>query len=304
MVLSHVCRPARLVPSGEPRTRAGAEAPAAVPEPTSAPVLRERRTGDALRPVTMELGVLQRPSGSARVRLGGTTVVCGVFGPSPPLVSGAGDYAETGQLTCDFHSAVAEPRGAATAAAAVSGAELRFGGQENDHERSRMLKSAVEPALALGALAKCSIRLHVLVTAADGGELPAAVMAASLALADAGVPMHGLVAACSAGLLRAAGPRAGAGAGTGEVRLDPSRGEEAACAAVMTLAVCGPAVDEGVTLCKLVGQVEAAEALVLMKACHDTNRLLREEMERCLRAAAAEAITESAEAGAGEQEEG
>ena len=44
---------------------------------------------------------------------------------------------------------------------------------------------------------KSTVDVYVCVLEAAGGELPAAVCAASLALADAGIAMRDLVAACS-----------------------------------------------------------------------------------------------------------
>ena len=44
---------------------------------------------------------------------------------------------------------------------------------------------------------KAFVDIYVLVLQADGGELPAAAMAASMALAHAGVACRDLVAACA-----------------------------------------------------------------------------------------------------------
>ena len=51
--------------------------------------------------------------------------------------------------------------------------------------------------MQLDAFPKHELRLHAHVLQADGGELAAMIVAASLVLADAGVPLNDLVPACT-----------------------------------------------------------------------------------------------------------
>ena len=44
-------------------------------------------TGMELRPLSCELGVLERADGSARVVQGGTSVLCAIYGPAEVKVS-------------------------------------------------------------------------------------------------------------------------------------------------------------------------------------------------------------------------
>jgi ribonuclease PH len=79
----------------------------------------------------------------------------------------------------------------------------------------------------------------------DGGEVAAAVNAACLALADAGVPLFGLVAACAAAAPRAdaalgaAALGAGGMAGPMALVMDPSRAEEGAAGLTMAVLYTG-----------------------------------------------------------------
>jgi len=66
-------------------------------------------------------------------------------------------------------------------------------------EASHLLQKSVEAALLLHLFPKSRIEVVVTILADDGGRLCAAINAASLALADAGLPMRDLVCSCAAG---------------------------------------------------------------------------------------------------------
>lgn len=51
--------------------------------------------------------------------------------------------------------------------------------------------------MQLDAFPKAAVDVYVCILEADGGELAAAITAGAAALADAGIPMRDLVAACS-----------------------------------------------------------------------------------------------------------
>ena len=62
-----------------------------------------------------------------------------------------------------------------------------------------MIKEALLPSLILKDFPRTVIDVFVEVLQADGGSRCAALDAASVALADAGIPMRDLVSACAAG---------------------------------------------------------------------------------------------------------
>jgi exosome complex component RRP41 len=66
-------------------------------------------------------------------------------------------------------------------------------------ELSKVIREALEPSIFLEYYPRTSIDVFIEVLQADGGTRCASITAASLALADAGVPMRDLVAACAAG---------------------------------------------------------------------------------------------------------
>ena len=66
-----------------------------------------------------------------------------------------------------------------------------------ERELSQALMQALRGAVLTETFPKSFVDVYVLVLQADAGELPAAVMAASLALAHAGVACRDLVTACT-----------------------------------------------------------------------------------------------------------
>jgi exosome complex component RRP41 len=66
-------------------------------------------------------------------------------------------------------------------------------------ELSKVIREALEPAIMSEYYPRTSIDIFIEVLQADAGTRCAGITAASLALADAGIPMRELVAGCAAG---------------------------------------------------------------------------------------------------------
>lgn len=75
----------------------------------------------------------------------------------------------------------------------------RIGNQPTDAERAaaNTLEQALTPVVHLDRFPKSVIEVYVLVLEADGGEVCAAINAASLALIDAGIDMRDMLAAAN-----------------------------------------------------------------------------------------------------------
>eukprot|EP00542_Grammatophora_oceanica_P005108 CAMPEP_0194064808 /NCGR_PEP_ID=MMETSP0009_2-20130614/84005_1 /TAXON_ID=210454 /ORGANISM="Grammatophora oceanica, Strain CCMP 410" /LENGTH=206 /DNA_ID=CAMNT_0038717429 /DNA_START=29 /DNA_END=649 /DNA_ORIENTATION=+ len=67
-------------------------------------------------------------------------------------------------------------------------------------EQSIQLQRAMEAAIQLHLFPKSKFEISVWILQDDGSRLMAAMNATTLALVDAGIPIHDLVCACSAGL--------------------------------------------------------------------------------------------------------
>jgi exosome complex component RRP41 len=68
-----------------------------------------------------------------------------------------------------------------------------------EHELSKVIKEALEPAIFVEFYPRTSIDIYVEVLQADGSTRCAAISAASLALTDAGIPMRDLVSSIAIG---------------------------------------------------------------------------------------------------------
>jgi exosome complex component RRP41 len=142
---------------------------------------------DELRPVKLEVGVLPNADGSAYLEQGKNKIMVGVYGPKEahPRHIAKQDRAV---IQCRYHMApfsVDERKSPAPS--------------RRDIELSKVIREALEPAIFLEYYPKTAIQVYIEILQADGGTRCAGITTASLALADAGIPMRDLVVACAAG---------------------------------------------------------------------------------------------------------
>lgn len=146
------------------------------------------RQADEMRsPLTIESGVIPNADGSAYIEMGRNKIVAAVYGPKemhPKRFS----KPDRGVLRCRYHMAPfsVDPR--------RSPAPSR-----RDTEIGMVMSNAIAPALFLERYPRSVIDVYVEIIQADGGTRCAAINAASVALADAGIPMKDLVSSCAAG---------------------------------------------------------------------------------------------------------
>lgn len=142
---------------------------------------------DELRPVRIEAGVLKNADGSAYIEFGKNKIMVAVYGPKevhPKHMA----LSDRSVLRCRYHMApfsVEERKNPAPS--------------RREIEISKIIREALEPALILEDYPRTAIDVYIEVLQSDGGSRCAGIAAASVALADAGVNMRDLVAACAAG---------------------------------------------------------------------------------------------------------
>jgi len=145
------------------------------------------RKFNELRPTKIEVGVLGNADGSAYIEQGKNKILAAVYGPHevhPKHLA----LPDRSRLRCRYHMApfsVDERK-----SPAPSRREL---------ELSKVIREALEPAIFLEYYPRTSIDLFIEVLQAHGGTRCAGITVASLALADAGIPMRDLIVACAAG---------------------------------------------------------------------------------------------------------
>ena len=145
------------------------------------------RKADELRPLKLEVGVLPNADGSAYIEHGKNKILVGVFGPKemhPKHLS----QPDRMVLRCRYHMApfsVQERKSPAPSRREV--------------ELSKVIREALEPSVFVDLYPRAGIDVFIEVLQADGGTRCAAITAASLAIADAGIPLRDLVVGCAAG---------------------------------------------------------------------------------------------------------
>jgi exosome complex component RRP41 len=142
---------------------------------------------DEPRRIMIKAGGLKNADGSAYIEFGDNKILVGVFGPRdvhPKHMSNT----DTGILRVRYHMepfSVSERKNPAPS--------------RREIEISKVIKEALLPAVILDKFPRTAVDVFIEVLQADGGTRCAALAAASVALADAGIPMRDMVAACAAG---------------------------------------------------------------------------------------------------------
>jgi len=145
------------------------------------------RAFDELREIKMQVGVLKNANGSAYVEFGKTRVVAAVYGPREPTLRHViSPYRAV--LRCRYHMAPFSTDDRKSPAPSRREIEL-----------SKVIRESLEPVVMTELYPRTSIDIFMEVISADGGTRTTSITAASLALADAGIPMKDLVAAVAVG---------------------------------------------------------------------------------------------------------
>jgi exosome complex component RRP41 len=142
---------------------------------------------DELRETKIEVGALSNADGSAYIEQGKNKILAAVYGPHevhPKHLA----LPDRSLLRCRYHMAP-------------------FSVEERKHpapsrrevELSKVIRESLEPSVFLEYYPRTSIDLFIEVLQASGGTRCAGITVASLALADAGIPMRDLTVACAAG---------------------------------------------------------------------------------------------------------
>ncbi|KAI6112039.1 3' exoribonuclease family, domain 1-domain-containing protein [Pisolithus croceorrhizus] len=191
---------------------------------------------DVLQP-----GLVSQANGSAYIETEKTKLACAVYGPRQSKTT---TYSERGRLNVE-----------------VKFAPFSCCKKEIPTSQDRAVATAVHQSIVssicLELFPKSTIDVFIVVIENDGieGCIASGSIAASTALADAGIEMLGLVASCSAGVRG------------DEIRLDPVEKEAAAADGTVILA-CMPALSS-ITNVYQSGRVSVQSALKCMELCHD-----------------------------------
>jgi len=145
------------------------------------------RTADELRGIKITVGRIKNADGSALIEFGNNKIVVAVYGPREvhPKHMALPDRCV---LRCRYHMS---PFSTDT--------RKNPAPSRREIEISKVMRESLEPALILEDYPRSAIDVFVEVLQADGGSRCAGITGASVALADAGINMRDIVAACAAG---------------------------------------------------------------------------------------------------------
>ncbi len=142
---------------------------------------------DELRPIKMEVGLLKNADGSAYIEWGGNKVMAACYGPRE-LHPRHLQRPDKATLRCTYSMAPFSVTD-----------RKRPGPDRRSMEISKVTRAALESVVFTHLFPRTAIDVFIEVLQAEAGTRCVGITAASLALADAGVPMKDLVSACAAG---------------------------------------------------------------------------------------------------------
>ncbi|KAK7332776.1 hypothetical protein VNO80_29531 [Phaseolus coccineus] len=142
-----------------------------------------------MRQIRAEIGAVSKADGSAIFEMGNTKVIAAVYGPRE--VQNRSQISNHALVRCEYSMANFS-----------TGDRMRKSkGDRRSTEISLVIRQTMEASILTHLLPRSQIDIYVQVLQADGGTRSACINAATLALADAGIPMRDLVTSCSAGYL-------------------------------------------------------------------------------------------------------
>ncbi|MFB6208318.1 MAG: exosome complex exonuclease Rrp41 [Candidatus Nanohaloarchaea archaeon] len=214
------------------------------------------REKNELRETTMEIGVLDEADGSAMVEVGNTRVVASVFGPQElhPKHLQEADRAVI-KMRYNMAPFSVDDR-------------MRPGPNRRAKEIGLVAKKALEPVIELERFPNAGIDISMEVVESDGGTRATGITAAALAVADAGIPMKGLVSSCAAGVV------------DGEVVLDVNGVEDKKGNADIPIALVNG--EEEITLLQMDGDLTKDQVEECLEMAKEGCRTLHEQQKKTI----------------------
>jgi exosome complex component RRP41 len=208
---------------------------------------------EELRPIKIEVGVLKRADGSCYFELGDNKVIAAVYGPREMHPRHAQD-AKMAVVKFRYNMAPFSVDD-----------RKRPGPDRRSVEISKVSREALDPVIMREFYPKTAIEVYVEILQSDAGTRTAGINAASVALADAGIPMKDLVSSVAVGKI------------DGEVVLDLDAMEDNHGEADMPIAMV--ARTNTITALQMDGRLTKEEfergLKLAMSACHQIYELQR-----------------------------
>ena len=217
------------------------------------------RKPDELRPIKAEVGVVPNAQGSARFEIGNTVAIAAVYGPRelhPKFMQNP----KTGILRCHYGMMPFSGQGD----------RVRPGPNRRAKEISMVITKALNPVIDLSEYPNAVVDVFIDCPQTDAGTRCAALTAASMALADAGISMKDLVSAVAVGYVE------------GKLVADLSYEEEAMEATDIPVAAL-PSSGQ-VTLLQMDGECSREDLKKALELAVETTKELYEVQKKALKA--------------------
>ncbi len=146
------------------------------------------RKFDETRPIEAKAGIIKRADGSAYFKMGKTVAYAAVYGPReihPKFLQNP----KNGKLRCFYNMMPFSSMGD----------RVRPGANRRAKEIAMVTEKALLPVVDLTEFPNSVVDVFIELPQTDAGTRCAGICAASMALADAGISMNGMVAAVSIG---------------------------------------------------------------------------------------------------------
>ena len=216
-----------------------------------------RRT-DEKRPIRIEAGVLKNADGSCYLEIGKNKVLCAVYGPRECRPRHLQDPTKA-IIQCKYNME----------AYSVTDRK-RPGTDRRSVEISKLISEALSSVVQLELYPRASIDVYIEIRQANAGTRCAGLTAASVALADAGIPMRDIV------------PAIACGKADDKVLLDLNKEEDNYGQADVPLAIV-PSTDE-IVLLQMDGNMTREELEygldMAFKAAHEVSDIQKDALRR------------------------
>ena len=196
------------------------------------------RKFDELRPMEAKAGVIPNADGSAMLKIGKTTAYAAVYGPRE-LFPRFKQNPKTGIVRC--HYGMMPFSG--------SGERIRPGNSRRSQEIAMVMEKSLNPMIDLSAFPNAVVDIYVDLPQTDAGTRCAAISTASIALADAGIPMKDMISSVAVGQV------------DGTVVADLCYGEEAYDAIVSDVPVAMTNNTKEITLLQMDGEISKEDLM-------------------------------------------
>lgn len=216
------------------------------------------RAVDELRPIKIEAGVLHRADGSAYLEWGQNKILAAVYGPREAHPRHRQDPARA-LVQCRYNMA-----------AFSVGERKRPGPDRRSVEISKVISEALSFVVFKEQFPRASVDVFVEVLQAEAGTRCAGLTVASVALADAGIPMRDLVVSCASGKIE------------DTIILDPGKEEDNRGQADLPVAIVPRT--EDIVLLQMDGHFTQEEFDTALKnsigACHKIYEMQKDALRR------------------------